>query len=76
LHRTFVNFDDEELKIIRRFQKVLRKAGVRDPSVAGVVRGMIRDYRRMIEVRADPDFLKSYWESRKPPYKNPNKSGS
>jgi hypothetical protein len=60
LHRTFVNFDDEELEIIKHFQRVLKKAGAKSPSVAGVVRGMIRDYRRMIEVRADPDFLKAY----------------
>lgn len=66
MHRTFVSFDDEEMEIIRHFQRVMRKAGVKRATVAGVVRGMIRDYRRMIELRADPDFLKSYWDSRRP----------
>lgn len=65
MHRTFVNFDDEEMEIIRHFQRVMKKAGVKRATLASVVRGMIRDYRRMIEFRADPDFLKAYWDVRK-----------
>lgn len=67
MHRTFVNFDEEEYEIIKHFQRVLKKAGTKSPTVAGVVRGMIRDYRRMIEVRADPDFLEMYRETKQTP---------
>lgn len=67
MHRTFVNFDDGEHEIIKHFQRVLKEAGVKSPTVAGVVRGMVRDYRRMIEVRADPDFLKAYRDTMQTP---------
>lgn len=66
MHMTFVKLDDTELELVHQFRRVLQAAGVKNPSTPNVIRGIIRDYCHMVEERADPDFLASYREARKP----------
>ena len=60
MHRTFINLADDELAFLKNLQSVIKKKTGSRVRLADVLRGVIIDYKKMIELRADPDFLSTY----------------
>jgi len=60
MHRTFVELSDYEYKFLLRLRAVVRKTSGKRMTLSGVIRGVVRDYRQVLEEGGDPDFLSIY----------------
>lgn len=65
--RAFILLDEREVQFIRHLQRTVRRAtGVkRHPPIRNIIQGVLMDYKRIMELAGDPDFLKSYEASKK-----------
>lgn len=60
MHRTFVEFTKGELRFLRHLQSITRKTSGRAAPMRKVIQGVVSDYQRVVENRADPDFMRAY----------------
>jgi hypothetical protein len=60
--RTFVYLAPKELKFLHDLQQLVqeRTGKKRRPPLQGIIRGVILDYKHLLEMASDPDFLEAY----------------
>ena len=62
MRREFIQVSEDEDDFLRSFQRLVQKKhGLQKvPPLGGIIRGILRDYRRVLEDKAAPNFLDTY----------------
>jgi hypothetical protein len=60
--RTFILLEPSELKFVRTLQRLMEKRSKSRsrPTLSGVIRAIVADYQRVLEMTAAPEFLEAY----------------
>ena len=63
--RTFIVLEPHHVEFIHSLQRVIKKKSgkKRQPPIHGIIRGVLQDYKNMLELSSTADFLSAYQSS-------------